>query len=134
MAVEENLRKRLYKTTLFTLKIIPAIIALCDILNTLFYLFDVNAEVLSYFGGVSFLTLAFLYLTSYAFNFCEYHRLPLHYVVVTNLLSIVDYYFSIGLSPAVYLIIAGIFILLLIYLHQKENAKRIKKDTSVYNR
>jgi len=122
-----NLNKRLYKTTLFVLKIIPVLIAICDILNTLFYMFDINAEILSYFGGVSFLTIVFLYLASYVFKFCEYHRLPLHYVVATNILSIFDYKLNIGLSPSLYLVIAGIAILIAIYLHQKE--KRDVKDT-----
>ena len=130
MAAEESLRsKSLYKVTIFTLKIIPMLLAICDIVNTLLYMWDINAEVLSYFGGVSFLTLVFLYLASYVFKFCEYHRLPLHYIVVTNIISIIDYNFSIGLAPAIYLTIAGIFIVLLVYLHQR-NGKRVNRHTA----
>lgn len=131
MAAEEILRsKSLYKVTIFTLKIIPMLLAICDIVNTLLYMWDINAEVLSYFGGVSFLTLVFLYLASYVFRFCEYHRLPLHYVVITNIISIIDYNFSIGLAPAIYLTIAGIFIVLLVYLHQR-NGKRVNRYTAI---
>lgn len=52
-----------------------AFIALCDTILSYFYI-DIPA--LSYIGGCSFLTLAFIYLASYAFRFCEYHRILTH--------------------------------------------------------
>lgn len=44
---------------------------------------------------VSFVTLFFLYLSSYAFKFCEYHRVPLHYMLTINVINTVDSYFTI---------------------------------------
>ena len=35
---------------------------------------------LSYVGGISVISLIFLYLTSYMFRFCKYHRMFLHYI------------------------------------------------------
>jgi hypothetical protein len=120
MAVAANLRsKRLYKLTIWILKIIPMVIALCDVLNTGFWLFGVDAWFLSYIGGISFLTLAFLYLASYVFCFCEYHRMFLHYVLVNNIISVVDYYSQVEVSAIVYLITIGIFLFIILYLYKK---------------
>lgn len=115
-----NLRsKRLYKLTIWILKIIPMVIALCDVLNTGFWLFGVDVWFLSYIGGISFLTLAFLYLASYVFCFCEYHRMFLHYVLVNNIISVVDYYSQVEVSAIVYLITIGIFLFIILYLYKK---------------
>lgn len=121
MVVEESLRsKTLYKTMLVVLKVIPMLLALCDILNTLFYIFDINFEFLSYIGGVSFLTLAFLYLSSYVFKFCEYHRMFLHYITFNDIISIVDYYYELSLPYIIYIITIGILLFGVLYLHLKE--------------
>ena len=113
----------LYKLVVLTLKVIPilmAFIALCDTILSYFYI-DVPA--LSYIGGCSFLTLAFIYLASYAFRFCEYHRMFLHYIVVNDAINYIDYYIGIPLQYhellRLHIIIACIFLLLIIYYHQK---------------
>lgn len=127
MAVEENLKVSLYKIEVYSLKVIPIILALGDLLNTLLYLFEIDAAIISYIGGVSFLSLAFLYLSSYVFKFCEYHRMPLHFIVVNNIINIYDWYIGIpiGLVEMILLevILVGITIFLAIYLHEKDNKK-----------
>ena len=118
MSAEASLRsKRLYKLTIGILKIIPMAIAICDILNTGLWLFGIDGWFLSYIGGISFLTLAFLYLASYVFGFCEYHRMFLHYVLVNNIISVLDYYFEVEVSAIVYLITIGIFLFIILYLY-----------------
>lgn len=127
MAVEENLKVSLYKIEVYLLKVIPVVLALGDLLNTLLYLFKIDAAIISYIGGISFLSLAFLYLSSYVFKFCEYHRLPLHFIVVNNIINIYDWYIGIpiGLVEMILLevILVGITIFLAIYLHEKNNKK-----------
>ena len=82
MVAEASLSKPLYKIELYLLKVIPmAMVALCLANTTLFY-FGIDATILTYMGGVSFLTLGFLYLSSYVFKFCAYHRMFLHYINV----------------------------------------------------
>ena len=123
MAAEESLNKTLYKCTLYLLKIIPMLIALCDVLNTGLSFIGIEAPVLSYFGGVSFLTLVFLYLTSYAFGFCAYHRLFLHYSVLVNIISTIDLYVGIPVSTKtlleIHCIILGVFLFLILKLRKK---------------
>lgn len=121
MAVAESLRsKSLYKAFLYVLKIIPMLMALCDMLNTMFWLIGIDAWWLSYIGGISFLTIIFLYISSYVFQFCEYHRMFLHYIVFNNIVSMIDYYYELYIDGIIYLIIIGIFLFLILYFHQKE--------------
>lgn len=124
-AVEDTLRsKRLYRVFLCILKVIPMLIAVCDMLNTLLWLMGIDAWWLSYIGGISILSMAFLYVSSIVFKFCTYHRLFLHYILCSNIISTIDYYYEICLDGIVYLIIISIFLFLLLYFHQKETKKR----------
>ena len=121
----ENLRnKALYKSFLYILKVIPMLMASCDILNTVLWLLDIDAWWLSYIGGISFLTIAFLYIASYVFQFCEYHRMFLHYIVCNNIISIIDNYYELCIDAIIYLIIIGIFLFFVLYLHHKETKKQ----------
>jgi len=134
MAVEESLSKTIYKIELFLLKVIPFILATVYFVNTTLSYFKIDITFLSYLGGISILPLLFLYLSSYAFKFCLYHRLPLHYITINLVLNIVDEYIGIPLSNrnlyAVYVIITFIFIALLIYEHCKRRSIKIIKRNS----
>ena len=100
----ENLRsKLLYKIELRLLKIIPMILAFTALLNSILSYFNIDLYILSYIGGVSIFTMVFLYLSSYVFKFCEYHRMFLHYVVVTWIINTVDYYIEIPINDLEYL-------------------------------
>lgn len=128
MDVEEKLpNKSLYKITLFFLKLIPMLLAACALVNTVFSFYGVRADVLSMVGGVSLLDLAFLYLASFVFRFCIYHRMFLHYVLVTDILNITDFYIGIPLDNrmmlGMYIAISGIFLFIILYLYKKRNAK-----------
>lgn len=130
--MEENTNtKSLHKLLLVTLKVIPMLLALICLLNTTLSYFGIDLVVLSFIGGVSVLPLIFLYISSYAFRFCEYHRMFLHYVTINWLLNIYDYYIGIPLSDrnllAMYLIITCVFLFLILYFHQKE-VKRKKQN------
>lgn len=127
---EENLR--LHKITIGVLKIIPMLLALTTLLNQILSYFGIDLEVLGYLGGVSLLPMIFLYLASYCFQFCNYHRMFLHYVVVCDILTLIDYYIGIPVSALlmllIYLSIAGIALFIILYLHQK-HVKCIKSTT-----
>ena len=122
-----NIDKRWYKVTLGLLKVIPMLLAACDALNTLTCLLGYDLVVLSFIGGVSFLTLAFLYLVSYVFRFCTYHRMFLHYVLINNIISTIE--FTVGLPVSflglccIFSVNFCIFLFLILYFHQKERKK-----------
>ena len=118
----------LHSLEIKAIKVIPVLLALTAVTNTLLSYFDIDAPILSYIGGVSILPLLFLYLSSYAFQFCEYHRMFLHYVSLTWVLNIVDYYWGIPVSNKnlflLYMIITGIFLFVILYLYLKSRKKR----------
>lgn len=122
--MEEIDRRRLYRVEVWVIKVIPMLLALTSLLNTILSYFGIDAPILSYIGGVSILPLLFLYLSSYVFRFCTYHRLFLHYVFLNWILNIIDYYWGIPVSDKdlflLYLIITGVFLYLILYFHQKE--------------
>ena len=124
MEKEEKLNKIFYRIELYLIKTIPIVIALIALLNTILSYFYIEVPLLSYIGGVSLFELMFLYLSSYVFKFCVYHRLPIHYITINWLLNIYDYYIGIPLSNKnlflMYMIIAGITILLILYFKFKK--------------
>ena len=72
--------------------------ALIDIIHTTFSYFNIDAFVLTIFGGMSISTIILAYIISYAFKYCTYHRIPLHYIVISNILATIDYYIGIPVS------------------------------------
>ena len=128
MDVEEKLKsKRLYKIELLMLKLIPMILAFTALLNSILSYFGIDLYILSYIGGISIFTMVFLYLSSYVFKFCEYHRMFLHYVVITWIINIIDYYIGIPVTDLEYLclqmIVAGISLFIILYLYVKHNKR-----------
>lgn len=133
MPVEANLtNKLLYKTHLYLLKIIPMIMAFICILNTVLSYFDLDVVFLSYLGSCSILMVVYLYVSSYVFKFCEYHRMFLHYIVVVTGFNTYDYYAGIPLNDLqlfmVYQIITGVFLFLTLYFYVKSHKKSIVKS------
>ena len=122
--VEELRSKTLYKCVLVSLKVIPMLLALLDIINTSFGFLGIECHWISYFGGVSFLTLGFLYLASYVFRFCRYHRMFLHYVLLTNTISVIDFEYGIPVTDytllCVHVALLGVFLFLVLYFYRKE--------------
>ena len=58
---------------------------------------------------------------------CEYLRLFLHYVVITWIINIIDYYIGIPITDLEYLclqmIVAGISLFIILYLYVKHNKR-----------
>ena len=106
--------------------------ALLSLLNTVLSYLDIDCVILSYIGSVSFITLLFLYITSYVFKFCEYHRVFIHYTTITWILNIIDLYIGIPISDVAYLgvqlIVAGICLFTILYLYVKSNKKSSLED------
>ena len=124
--------RNIHKIQLWVLKVIPMVLSLIVLLNIILSYLNVDTFILSYLGGVSLLPMIFLYISSYAFKFCSYHRLFLHYISLNWILNIYDYYIGIPLSDKkllmFYLIITGLSIFLILYRNNKyKNILRINK-------
>lgn len=132
MAVVEKSRESKYKLLIIVLKFIPMLTALCYMTSTIFNYFDYNIEPLSNLGGMSLLTWVFIYLASVVFKFCSYHRMFLWYVLVDDLVNIIDYYWSIPISTDNILMLhniwIGITLFIVLILYVKDNKRITGED------
>lgn len=115
--------------TILVLKVIPMLLAFCAILNMLFDFFGMDSGIFSVIGGISILPLLFLYLASYTFCFCVYHRMFLHYVLANNLVTAFDNYIGIPVDNVtlfmIHLILVGVFLFLILYFYKHEKSKAV---------
>lgn len=122
------MNKRMYKLELICVKYIPILIALITLIDNILYYCDINIELINYVAGTSFLTMIPMYISSYVYKFCEYHRMFLHYIVVNKVVVMIDLYIGIPLGDfmllVLYLIMAGIFAFLALYYHQKYGGRK----------
>lgn len=130
MVKGESLRnKSLYKTLLILLKYIPIIISLFYIVNTLGALFGIDLPVLSNIAGMSLLTWVFMYLAALVFKFCIYHRMFLYYILVTDIINIINYYIGIPVDSygivMIHSVVIGILLFIILYFYVKHNKKVI---------
>lgn len=133
MAKEERLSKRSHKLLLLTLKFIPMITACCYLLNTILSAFGIYAGFLSHISGMSLFPWLFILIATYVFRFCSYHRMFLYYILVSDVINIIDYYIGIPLSTfnilALHFFIAGLFLFLILYLYVKHRQNSSTQDT-----
>lgn len=114
--------KNLYKLLLTFLKVIPMLISICYLANSIVSYFGYTFEIFSMIGGMSILPLLFLFLSAEVFRFCLYHKMFLYYILSADIINYVDYFIGIDVSDFNYLIIhailAGIFLFIILYLYK----------------
>jgi hypothetical protein len=101
MTNETNLRsKALYKITLYVLKMLPMIMAFSYLIMFVLANTIESFVIIPHIIGTVIAPLVFVYLTSYVFRFCAFHRLFIHYYAFVELLNVTDYYVRIPISDA----------------------------------
>lgn len=104
MEMEGKLKSSVnHKVFLLILKFIPHVIAFLYALYNILGFLEIDAVILGHLIHVSVFPWIFLYLTSKVFKYCYVHRLPLYYIAVCDIITIIDYYISIPVSDAVLL-------------------------------
>ena len=99
MSTENNLKsKALYKVTLGSLRVLPMIMVLGYFLMLIGFYFDSKYIVIPHILGTVLPPLAFIYIVSYVFRFCAFHRMFIHYYAFIDLLNVTDHYISIPIS------------------------------------
>lgn len=122
-------RKVKYKAFLVLLKCLPYLIMLMDWANTFLCMFGKEFAWLSYVGGTSYLVLLFMWVASFVFNFCSYHRVPLWYIFVNNSLVLYDTYIGLPLDNKELLdlnlvLVGGTIVLMtILYIREKRRWK-----------
>lgn len=110
--------KTLHKIVLYSIKTIPMLISGIYVLNTVLSYYGIDSPILSY--AVQFLFIDNLYLLSFAFKFCSWHRVFITYIVVILFLNIIDYHIGIPISDRhlflMYGILTGLFLFTALYL------------------
>lgn len=114
--------KELYRLEVLCLKVIPYLLTLLHIIGWILIKFGINLAFLNAFASMSFLPLAFIWISSFVFKFCWKHRLPIYYITV---MTIYNWITTICIIPfwlynvAFWLfVIAGIIILLIGILNE----------------
>ena len=107
------------------------VIAALSFIDTLLSYLGYEGATISYI--IALLVWLFLYLSSFCFQFCRWHRLFLYYILVEGIINWYDYTFIIPLSLrpmiAIQLCLAVIFINIGLYFHQHDKLPR-RKDCS----
>lgn len=107
------------------------VLALLYFINSILSYFYINTEIISYIQFVLFIT--FIYISSYAFKFCNYHRMFIHYIVLITILNYIDYNYGVPLSLramiTLQVILAVIFLFIILYLKQHDKLP-CKEDDS----
>ena len=121
---EASLSSRtLHRLFLGSLRIIPMVMAGLFLLNTVLSYFDIDLPVISYIASAGFIPWLFIMAASYKLHFCEYHRMFLWYILANNMLCWTDMEFGLPISNwnffVLHIIIAGFFLFLVLYFHQK---------------
>lgn len=127
-----------YKVFLLLAKWIPVVTAIGILINaTLVYFNSPDAvnDLMSFTIGVSIAGIALMYSCSYAFNFCTWHRVVISYNASVMLLTFFIRYTNIecgySLLLLLYYILAGVFTLIGLYLHNKKNTNTTTKNERV---
>lgn len=122
-------RATAYKLQLACTKVVPILLSMLYLLNIIFNYFDHHITALDYLAGTSLFTILPMYISSYAFRFCKYHRMFIHYILVSNLLDMLDYYVGVPVSDRtlfiMFLFIAVTFSYLALYYHIKYGERKV---------
>lgn len=132
--------KILYKIFITTLKYIPITLVVLFIIGFTLNYFGISSLIISCIGGSSIIFITLLYMMSYVFRFCVLYRLPLHYVVVSSILCVLNSVFKIMVAITLYRLLAILFgfglILYISYWYKNRNKPKIdhiKEFCSRYN-
>lgn len=129
--MEAKLQHSLYKIEIHLIKIIPILISILSLISTFLSYVDIDTTAIAYIIGLS--VWLFLYLSSFVFKFCSWHRVFLYYIFVLYFINWIDYTFIISLTLrpmiALQIGIAGIFLLIGLYRYKHDKLPR-KEDCS----
>lgn len=125
---KENINKNLYKLTIITLKFLPIVMASAFMISNVIHIAIV--QMICHIIGLNIAQFLFIYLTSYAFKFCNYHRIFIHYLVLIETINAIDWYIGIPISDKAmeitHIVISVVFIAIAVEMYYNKNIKCIK--------
>lgn len=100
-----NQKLNVHKLLVLTIKIYPMAIAVGYFCLFILHSFGIYIRIVDYFISQSYISILLLYLLSYVFQFCLYHRIFIHYVLIQNVISYIDEIYTIQVSDKQFLYI-----------------------------
>lgn len=131
---ESKILDRYILNSLFriTLKYAPAAMALSCVMNTTGAYFGYDTAVLSYISGISLIPWLFMLIASIVFRYCIYHRFLLYYIMIDNIINVVDYYTGIPVEDysilMIHYIAFGVIISMATYKHVRKIRNERKRQ------
>lgn len=114
LAEENSLKRNNYKAFLFINKYLPYVLSLLYMVNTLLSLSGIDLIIFSILGGLSLLPIIYFITVSFTFGYCLYHRLPIYYIIINDIINWLDYYIGIPISDMYF--IAGSIVVMFIFI------------------
>jgi hypothetical protein len=126
--------KNLYKLLLVVLKGLPMVMALGFVISNTIPRINPVLNMIVHICGLTIPQFAFMYLSSYIFRFCSYHRIFLHYILAIQAITVTDWYIGIPISnnEIRYLqyAVSVVFAIIAIYLYIKHRIDMKKSRPS----
>ena len=121
--MEETYSKTQYKIFLLLVKYLPFIIAILYFISCTLNCFGIYSRFTAQLAFYSPITAVFMLYTSFVFKCCVWHRLPIYYSLILQILININYYIPISsnIKLFVYLALTITFILFGMYLKNKYN-------------
>lgn len=95
----------------------PLVFAICTFMSIILQFNGYYLEFLIKSSVISWLVLIYLYIISYALSFCFYHRLSLHYILISQLLCYIDQKIGLPLDlTELFILHITLFLILIISL------------------
>lgn len=116
MVMEEMSKNLLsHKFLLILIKYIPHIIALFYGIYNILGICGIDFIVAGYFVHMSVLSWIFMYLLSFIFRYCYVHRLPLYYILSSEILTISDYLLNYSIEESIIIMLNLVLIFITIF-------------------
>ena len=132
------MNKELYKVDLFLIKLLPMIMAFSYMIAQYAALLNIGSgfilvlQIVTHYLGLLLAPMMFMLISSKVFQFCNYHRMFIYYILVIQLMNITNWYFKIPISNLAYNVTQDIitvgFLLtaLIMYIKKRRQIKLCK--------
>jgi hypothetical protein len=129
---DNSISLNLYKIFMIILKYGPFILGLLSLIAVICGCIGFAPGFYALFGYTGLLPSLFWIIASFTFKCCIWHRLPIYYCWVNNIISWIDFRWPIPVDNLqmimIYLIMALVFILLGMYFKNRYNVRKWSKE------
>ena len=137
--------KELYKIDLFLLKLLPMIMAFSYMIAQYAALLNIGSgfilvlQIVTHYLGLLLAPMMFMLISSKVFQFCNYNRLFIYYILVIQLMNITNWYFKIPISNLAYnvtqdiITVGFLLIALIMYIKKRRQIRLCNKNAEPSN-